>query len=206
MSGRHLAWGVFASSLFLAAALTTPAEAPAATPAEKRLTAYTTAYDIFDNTPAGSAEISNPVIHKKAGGTGTYANPVTLAVGHSLATGKDVLDYPAGSRFYLPDLRKYAIVEDTCGDGKTPQNRPCHRLDTPGNKAPKGAAVWVDVWIGGQGSTTRQGDACMSKVTDGNGAVHTIIQHPRSTYRVVPGPVLDKGKCTAGYGNTAKTR
>jgi hypothetical protein len=178
--------------------------AQASTPVTLR--AYTTAYDVFDNTPPGSAEISNPVLHKKAGGTGTYADPITLAVGHTITGRKDVLDFPAGTRFYLPDLRRYAIVEDTCGDGKTPQAGPCHRLNTPGNKAPSGATVWVDVWIGGTGSTVRQGEACMSKVTDGNGALHTIIKNPRKDYAVTAGPVLAKGTCTAGYGNTAKIK
>jgi hypothetical protein len=167
------------------------------------MSAYTTAYSYFDNTPPGSATISNPVLHKTAGGTGSYADPVTLAVGHSLASGKDVLDVPEGTRFYLPDLRKYAMVEDTCGDGKSPQNGPCHRLDTPGNKAPQGATIWVDVWAGGQtGSTRSQADKCMSKVTDGNGAVHTIIKNPSDNYLVVSGDVLYNGTCRANYGNT----
>lgn len=169
--------------------------------------AYTTAYSFYDNTPPGSATISDPVLHKRAGGAGTYADPVTLAVGHSVINGRDVLDVPKGTRFYFPDLRKYFIVEDTCGDGKTPQNGPCHRLDTPGNRAPKGATVWVDAWIGGDsGSTRRQADDCMSKVTDGNGAVHTIIRNPRKDFVVVSGPVLKSGKCRAGYGNTARTK
>lgn len=175
-------------------------------PPSTTLRAYTTAYSVYDNTPPGTAEISDPVLHEKAGGTGTYADPITLAVGHSLKGGKDVLDFPAGTRFYLPDLRRYAVVEDTCGDGPRPQNGPCHRLDTPGNKAPSGAQVWVDVWIGGYGSTSRQADACMSKVTDGSGSVHTLIKNPRRDYVVVYGPVLDHGKCTAGCGNIPKIK
>jgi hypothetical protein len=196
-AGRGLALAMAAAMLFLGS----QAQASGTT-----LKAYTTAYSRFDNTPPGSADISNPVVHKKAGGTGTYADPLTLAVGHVKTGGKDVLDFPAGTRFYLPDLRRYAIVEDTCGDGPKPQNEPCHRLDAPGNKAPAGAKVWVDVWVGGSGSTAKQADACMSKVTDGDGAVHTIIEHPRKDYIVVSGPVLSKGHCTAGYGNTAKIK
>lgn len=177
--------------------------AQGATP--QTLKAYTTAYDYWDNTPPGSAEISHPVLHSKAGGKGTYADPLTLAVGHSLIKGKDVLDVPKGTRFYFPDLRKYALVEDTCGDGKTPQNKPCHRLDTPGNKAPKGASVWVDIWAGGdKGTTVKQADACMSKVTDGNGAVHTIIKNPAAGYVVETRPILQGATCRASFGNTAK--
>ena len=58
---------------------------------ETRLVAYTTGYDYPDNTPAGNA-ISNPIIHSGAGGTGTYADPITAAVGHSITNGKDTLD------------------------------------------------------------------------------------------------------------------
>ena len=53
--------------------------------------AYITAYTWFDNTPAGSPTISHPVLHKTAGGSGTYEDPVTIAVGHSLETGTDIL-------------------------------------------------------------------------------------------------------------------
>lgn len=165
---------------------------------ETKLSAYTTAYSWFDNTPPGSADISNPVLHKKAGGTGSYLNPVTLAVGHSIVNGKDILDVPAGTRFYIPNLRKYAMVEDTCGDGRTPQNSPCHSLKT----APKGSKIWVDVWVGGKGSTSRQSDNCMSKVTDGNGALHTLIRNPAKNYVVVSGDVLKNGTCRTSYGNT----
>src|SRR6478735_2193221 len=87
---------------------------------------YITAYTWYDNTPEGSPDISHPVLHRKAGGTGSYADPVTIAVGHSLATGRDVLDFPAGTRIYLPHVRRYFIVEDTCGDGPTPEAGPCH--------------------------------------------------------------------------------
>ena len=55
---------------------------------------------------------------------------------------EDILDYPAGTRFYIPNVRRYFIVEDTCGDGDTPQNGPCH------TGYPKGTTAWVDMWIG----------------------------------------------------------
>lgn len=174
--------------------------ADAVTP--KTLKAYTTGYSWFDNTPPGSATISHPVIHKKAGGKGTYTDPTTIAVGHSIINGKDILDYPKGTRFYIPNVRKYFIVEDTCGDGRTPQNGPCHSL----TKAPKGVTVWLDIWIGGGSSARKQADDCMSKVTDGNGAIHSAILNPRKDYVTVSGDVLLNGKCRAGYGNTPKVR
>src|SRR5437763_17196568 len=39
---------------------------------------YVTLYGFVDNSPP-SAIISNPVIHQKAGGTGTFSDPITFA-------------------------------------------------------------------------------------------------------------------------------
>jgi hypothetical protein len=164
-------------------------------------TAYTTGYGYWDNTPAGSAAVSHPVLHRTAGGTGTWADPVTVAVGHSITGGVDTLDYPAGTRLYVPNLQKYLIVEDTCGDGDTPQNGPCH------TGAPAGTSVWLDVWIGGSSGTQAAADACGSALTDANGAAHTVIVNPSvRTYKVTPGDVLSGGACHANYGNTPLTQ
>ncbi len=162
-------------------------------------TAFVTGYSWFDNTPAGSAAISHPVLHRTAGGTGTYADPITVAVGHSLATGRDVLDYRAGTRLYVPHLRRYFIVEDTCGDGPTPQKLPCHAV----TGAPSGTTTWIDVYIGGgPTSTAGAAAACASKVT----GLRTMIVNPRSTYVVVKGPILNGKACTATYSTTASGR
>src|SRR4051812_38674485 len=90
-------------------------------PTGTEITAYLTGYTYYDNTPHQSVTVSNPVIHQTAGGTGTYTDPITLAVGHTITNGQDVLDWPPGTIFYVPNLRKYFIVEDTCGDGDRPQ-------------------------------------------------------------------------------------
>ena len=158
--------------------------------------AYTIGYTWFDNTPAGSTVISHPVLHARAGGIGTYADPITLAVGHSLETGKDVLDYPAGTRFYLPHVRRYFIVEDTCGDGASPQDRGCHNLAS----APSGATTWVDLYVGGTAGDDRAAvQACAAKVTDSDTELHTMIKEPASIHPVVPGPLFQDGRCTALY-------
>lgn len=173
------------------------APAPVSQPTAERTvtTTYTTAYTWFDNTPAGSATISHPVLHKSAGGTGTFEDPITIAVGHSLASGHDVLDFPAGTRIYLPDVRRYFIVEDTCGDGNEPEGGPCHQ---GANANGTNSTIWIDMWIGGQGSSARAADDCASRVTD----VNTAVFNPASDYAVAPGAgVIHDGKCDAGYGN-----
>lgn len=155
---------------------------------------YITAYTWYDNTPEGSPDISHPVLHRKAGGTGSYADPVTIAVGHSLATGRDVLDFPAGTRIYLPDVRRYFIVEDTCGDGPTPEAGPCHATAS----THRGAARWVDIWIGGQGAGESFTKRCADQVT----GVRVAVFNPAANLVVAPGAgIIHDGKCDSGYGN-----
>lgn len=172
-------------------------------------TVYTTAYTYFDNTPAGSADIAFPhsrygsTIHNKAGGTGTYNDPITLAVGHVITGGKSTPDFAPGTRFYFPDVRKYAIVEDICGDGGTPQDIPCHNVST----AAHGSTLWLDIWIGGSaGDDPAALDKCAGIVTDSTGALHTVVKDPSPNYAVVPGAVYQNGYCiqpgNKGFGNT----
>lgn len=160
---------------------------------------FVTAYTWFDNTPAGSPDISHPVLHQKAGGIGTNEDPVTIAVGHSLATGEDVLDFPAGTRIYLPDVRRYFIVEDTCGDGPTPENGPCHS----GASEQGNASIWIDMWIGGEGESASFARSCMLQVT----GVHTAVFNPVDNYVVASGDgVIHDGQCDSGYGHGLVTK
>ena len=172
----------------------TPSPSTTTSSALTTIKAYITGYSWFDNTPAGSAAISNPVLHQTAGGTGTYADPITVAVGHSIIMGLDLLDWAQGTRFYIPNLRRYFIVEDTCGDGRTPQNGPCHNLA----QADPGAQTWLDVWVGGKGGTSGGADRCMDKIT----AVHTVIVDPADGYPVVTGDIYRSSGCTTQYGDT----
>ncbi|HVO03226.1 MAG TPA: hypothetical protein VMT54_13560, partial [Candidatus Cybelea sp.] len=68
-----------------------PASAP-----QKTFLAYITGYTYWTNAPASSTAIAMPVIHRSAGGQGTYADPITLAVGRSKTGGKIKPDVPAG--------------------------------------------------------------------------------------------------------------
>jgi hypothetical protein len=140
--------------------------------------AFTTSYGWPDNSPAGNGT-SGPSGH--AGGTGTYANPVTLAVGYV----GSVPDYPYGTVFYIPNVRRYFVVGDTC--------QACHNLSA----APAGTSVWVDMWAGGNGSDNAGVLACEDTLT-GN---YTIIKDPVATLPVVVGPLWTGTTCTAQYGN-----
>lgn len=153
--------------------------------------AFITGYSYFDNTPPGSAAISHPVLRQSAGGTGTYIDPITVAVGHSIVNGRDTLDWPAGTRLYIPNLRRYFIVEDSCGDGSRPQNGPCHiGFPTP-------ATTWLDVWINGEGGTVDGADACMNTITD----VWDVLINPAPRYPTVAGGIYSRAGCTKQYGN-----
>jgi len=158
------------------------------TPGEVVSQMYTTGYSYWDNTPPGTADISNPVIHSKAGGIGTFTDPITVAVGHSIISGKDILDYPKGTKFYAPFLRKYFIVEDTCGDGSQPQNGPCH---TGYQGKP-----WIDFYVDGQ-LNKAVSNSCMDAIT----AVHTIVTNPSANHPVVAG-VISGNSCANNYGET----
>ncbi len=151
--------------------------------------AYTTGFSYYYSTPPGNT-ITNPIIHSVAGGTGTYADPITLSVG---STNSVSMDYPAGTRFYIPNVRRYFIVEYSCAT--------CHVT------LPSGTTTWVGMWIGGQGATTSALDACVSKIAVSGGTVHTIIKNPASNYLVVPGSIFNSSNntCTQLYGNVAVT-
>lgn len=152
--------------------------------------AYLTGYSVEDNTPPGSRSISNPVVHQQAGGTGTYADPITVAVGHSIVNGKDILDFPAGTRFYFPVLRIYGIAEDTCGDGSTPQNGPCH-TGYPNSSTNK---YWIDIFVGSDPS-----DKCMDSFSVDAG--WTVIRNPDAGWLVDSRPNELGAECTR-YADT----
>jgi 3D (Asp-Asp-Asp) domain-containing protein len=96
----------------LAVANSDGSDAPAAEPeAGVTYTMLVTFYGWEDNSPPGDAiayakSDGFPTVHDVAGGTGTYADPLTLAT--------DVNELAIGTRVYLPFCQKYALVEDDC--------------------------------------------------------------------------------------------
>jgi uncharacterized caspase-like protein len=174
--------------------------------AEARFTAYTTSYTWYDNSPPGSSEIAFPksdgfpTVHDLAGGDGTYDDPITIAVGHVMADGKSTPDFAPGTRFYIPNIRKYFIVEDVCGEGSEPQNGPCHKLDPEAEAT--GATIWLDMWIDGQSATNEQAKSCSAHLTEG----FVVIENPAPNYVVVPGAVLSDGHCAEQFGDDVATK
>ena len=152
------------SSRPAAASTSTPSRPVAAAPSGTPLRAFVTAYTWFDNDPPGPA-IASPVIHGQAGGSGTYADPVTLAV----AEGR----FASGTRFYLPHVRRYFIVEDTCAS--------CGERD-----------VWVDMWIDGRHGDEDDVTACAHRLT----GTFTIEVSPPSGRAVSSGPLYGNNGCT----------
>jgi|GEM_PF-688589 len=68
-----------------------------------------TFYGYPDNDPP-STTIAYPKIHQVAGGTGTYDDPVTVAIVTEMKGG----NWSPGTKMYVPSLKKYLIVEDEC--------------------------------------------------------------------------------------------
>jgi len=148
---------------------------------EQNIIVYLTGYSFWDNTPLNSAIISHPVIHKIAGGIGSYNDPITLAVGHSIINGEDILDFSAGTRFYIPALKKYAIVEDSCGDGDRPQDIACH-VGYHGKP-------WLDIYVDGKGLAKSVSDKCSENLTD----LQMVVMTPKPNYLVVLGSLSEAG-------------
>jgi hypothetical protein len=73
--------------------------------------AMVTFYGWDDNTPPGTAiaypkSSGYPTVHDAAGGTGTYADPITFAT--------DMSEVPIGTFVYVPFIEKYVVMEDSC--------------------------------------------------------------------------------------------
>jgi hypothetical protein len=155
-------------------AVTKPAPAPAPpappAPSAKQLNIWLTGYSWQDNTPPGSSVVGEPVLHQQAGGTGTFADPITVAVpGHQGA-----MAWQPGTRFYLPTVKRYVIVEDSGA-----------------SRPPPGADTHLDMWIGGQDGTLAATNACEDSLT---GRVAAEL-NPPNNLPVIVGPIYAKNVC-----------
>jgi 3D (Asp-Asp-Asp) domain-containing protein len=107
-------------------------------------TVYVTYYGWPDNDPAGNAiaypkSDGYPSIHEGASGTGTFDNPVTFAA--------KVGRFPIGTKIYVPYIKKYVVLEDTCASCTT---------------------NWIDIWMESDGNNTSKVIACEEHWTKEN--------------------------------------
>jgi len=134
---------------------------------QQTITAEITGYSFQDNTPPGSADISMPVLHSKAGGTGTFADPITTAVPGSAGSPETA----KGTRLYVAKLKRYFIVEDT--------------------GASSASSKHFDLWVDGQGFSKSASDACMNSYT---GSAQIIVNPPAGE-PVTVGPLTGSNGC-----------
>ncbi len=132
-----------------------------------------TFYGWPDNSPPGK-KIAHPIIHRRAGGDGSYCNPTTFATERS--NNKRI---PYGIKIYVPFIKQYFIREDDCAASGPPTgsgSNGCYKL-------------WFDLWIGGNAkSKTRAVIKCERMLTP-NDQVKVIL-YPRSGLPVAyPGPI-----------------
>jgi hypothetical protein len=154
------------------APLVRPPQGQAVPPAGggKHLSIWLTGYSWQDNTPPGSSKVGEPVLHQMAGGTGTFADPITVATPGYQGN----QEWKPGTKFYLPTVQRYVIVEDS---GAAP--------------APPGTDTHLDMWIGGQDGTKETTDDCESQFT---GTVPAQV-NPPDGLPVMAGPIYANHRC-----------
>lgn len=86
-----------------------------------RMTARITNYSGDDTNPPSDlidwpASAGYPTVHNKVGGSGTFADPITVAINSKNGPNGDVPHGPftIGEKFYLPVLHLYFVAEDSC--------------------------------------------------------------------------------------------
>jgi len=113
-----------------------PSDGSAADATSGRMQAvYMTFYGWPDNSPPGGAIAypkngGFPTVHNAAGGTGSYADPITFAT--------DQAELPVGTLLFAPVIEKYLVMEDDCAE-----------CDTDWSSSQK----WhIDVWMNSNGT------------------------------------------------------
>ncbi|MEZ0075156.1 carbohydrate-binding protein [Planotetraspora sp. GP83] len=186
MSRRALGATLTAACLILLsvfAALLSGTPAYAATTRQTFLTFY----GWYDNTPPGG-DISYPQIHSTAGGKGTYSDPITFATSTAEA--------PAGTKIYVPRVKKYFIMEDGCQE--------CGE-DWSGNGPNGGPGLYhFDLWLGGKGGNAMDAIDCEDALThynsNGTPTMEPVIVNPGSSEVVDSTPIFNTstGECYGG--------
>jgi hypothetical protein len=148
---------------------------------------FLTFYGWWDNTPPGG-DISYPKLHSTAGGTGTYADPITFATSTS--------EISAGTRVYVPRVKKYFIMEDSCEECSA---------DWSGNGPNGGPGLrHIDLWLGGKNGNPFDAINCEDALThynaDNTPVLEPVIVSPANNEVVDSTPLFNTstGACYGG--------
>lgn len=125
-------------------------------------------YGWLDNTPPGAA-IAYPTLHKTAGGTGTFSDPITFGTSH--------LELKPGTKIYLPYLQKYFIMEDECGS-------------TCASDWTNKKLYDIVLWIGGSANSGSALSTCENALEPVGGS-SSVIMNPASTLPVIGQPLFN---------------
>ncbi|ODU03812.1 MAG: hypothetical protein ABS81_12800 [Pseudonocardia sp. SCN 72-86] len=152
---------------------TTSAPVAPVGPAGRSFSTEITFYSAYDNDPPGSRAIAHPnARHSQAGGTGTYADPLTLA--------SDTREIALGTLVYVPLVKKYFVMEDDCAECIS---------DWGGGKVPH-----LDLFMpnGNDSSVT----ACQEQLTPAGRVA--VELNPPAGRAVSSSPLYSGGRCFAG--------
>jgi hypothetical protein len=176
-------------------------------PGENR--AWFTWYGVPDNTPPG-AGIGGPstgatntypgnygsAVHsgQRAGGDGSYANPLTAATDNRV-------EAPYGVEFYIPAFHKYFVTEDRCtecggdwsGSGNDPNDSSL--IGQGGDGGP--GMIHFDLWLDGGAGSWVKALQCEDALTPDPTDPALIVMDPNPGMPVNPDPVYDPatGEC-----------
>jgi len=149
-----------------------------------RIRVYATYYGWYDNTPPGCATAYSGC----AGGTGTFADPLTFA--------SDTAEFLVGTIVYYPTVRKYFRMGDSCQE--------CS-LDWSGHGPNGGPHLYhVDLWLGGAGGNEFDAIDCEDALTrerpDGAPVLTTFLVDPPDDLPVSSQPLFNTstGHCFGG--------
>lgn len=135
-------------------------------------TVYLTGYGWRDNDCGGGGGDCAAYGDGHAGGSGTFADPVSLAVGQG--------GWPAGTKVYLPSLHRYAVVEDSCAS--------CGAGYSQAGKK----YTWIDVWVDGRAASASAAESCMNSLT----GLVSVVLSPPANLPVTVGTISTSAGCT----------
>jgi Putative Ig domain len=150
---------------------------PAAGAQTTNVKAFMTLYGWADNSPPGPGIAHTTCLHRSAGGTGTYANPITFAT--------DVSELGWCTIIYVPYMKRYFIHEDECSQ--------CDRDWTTQH------LYRFDMWAGGNAQSLEQPEhkallQCESTWTRADSIDDpdnpTVMVNPPDNLPVTPAPIF----------------